>query len=555
MSLIDDILWRLNIVDIVWEYIDLKKVWNNYKWLCPFHNEKTPSFVVSEEKQIFKCFWCWKWWNLISFVNEIENIEFYEALQVLSKKAWLEMNDYRKGKGSNQKDIDLKTRLVSINKTALNYFHKKVFEDANAMNYLKKRKLDKETIIKYKIWFSGNSSVDFIKYMQDKGFSEKELIDSTLARKSSTWSLYGFFSNRIIFPIFSSLWEVVAFSWRIFNGEKNTWKYINSAETPIYKKSSILYNYQNAKKTKEDFLIVCEWYMDVIWLSKLWYENSVASCWTALTEKHIQLMKRVSKNIVFAFDSDDAWFQASLRWTKTALSMDLYPFIYKISWWKDFDDIAAWWWSVDIIKDKKDSTEYIIDYLLKNFENKGPWEKQESLDQIFDILRQIWNFNIFWSYLESLWKKIRQDPNILYQQIKSKKTWKKTEIEDSWINENNQYMIPSLFYNDFYKKIFKDKGFESTIEDVKKLIKNLNQNKNILKKVFNLDLTSHEIEKILEKQLERENNLDWRDNLKKEKNTKSEIKKYLIKVLTDIFKDPKSEKKMELILIIQKLRG
>lgn len=551
MSLIDDILGRLNIVDIIWQYVDLKKSGNNYKWLCPFHGEKTPSFMVSEDKQIFKCFGCGQWWNLISFIKEIEHIEFYEALKILSEKAWLDIKDYQQNSSENQKEIDLKTRLINTNKTALNYFHKQIFEDENAMNYLKDRKLNKEIIIKYKIWFSGKTSSAFINYMTEKWFKEKDLLESGLAKKSSTWSLYSFFSNRIIFPIFSSLWEVVAFSGRIFNWETNTWKYINTSETPIYNKSSILYNYNNAKKTKEDLIIVCEWYMDVIWLDKLWYENAVASCGTALTEKHIQLLKRVSRNVVFAFDADEAWFQANLRWTKNALSMEIYPFVYNISGWKDFDEIASSGGKIDISRDKQDWVEYLINYFLEDFEKLSPGQKQEKLDQIFEILRQIWNFNIFWGYLEQLWKKLRQDPNILYQQIQSKKTWKKQTITQE--KQHINYTIPCLFYKDFYKKIFLDEDFDFIISEIPNLLDEM-EDEHILKKVFREKLNDWEKEKILEKQLERENNLDSRQAEKKEKNTKTEIKKYLTKVFIDIFKNPKTNNKIKIMDFINKLR-
>jgi len=331
MSDIDDILSRVDIVDIVSQYVNLKKTWRNYTWLCPFHSEKTPSFVVSEEKQIFKCFWCWKWWNAITFLREIENLDFYDALKILAEKAGIELKT--KNFTKNEKEISQKDTLLKINKTALNFFHKELFEDENAMNYLQnERKLTKELIVKYKLWYAPKESNKLIKYLEDKWFSKEDILLAGLARKTSSGSIYAFFTNRIMFPVFNSLGDVVAFSWRIFNWETNTWKYVNTPETIIYHKSNILYNYNNAKKTKKDFLIVVEWYMDVIWLDRLGYDNAVATCWTALTEQHAKLLKRVSNKIVFAFDNDNAGLQASLRWEKLALSLWLYPLIYKIEW-------------------------------------------------------------------------------------------------------------------------------------------------------------------------------------------------------------------------------
>lgn len=546
MSTIDDILSKVNIVDIIWEYIDLKKSWSNYKALCPFHNEKTPSFIVSEDKQIFKCFGCWKWWNALTFIKEIENVDFYEAIKILAKKANIDLKNY--SFKTNQENFDLKNKLIQLNKTALNFFHKKLFENEKALSYLTdKRKLNKDIIIKYKLWFSWQNSNEFISYLKDKWFKEDEILKAWLAKKTSSWSLYSFFTNRIIFPIFSSIGEAIAFSWRIFNGETNTWKYINTPETILYNKSWVLYNFNNAKKTKHNFLIVCEWYMDVIWADRLWYDNAVATCWTALTEKHILMLKRITKNIIFAFDSDNAWFQASLRWIKIALNLWIYPMIYTIDNWKDFDEIANLWESIDIKENSKDGIIYFMDYFLKDYTNLKATEKQEKLEQIFDILKQIWNFNIFFDYLEQLWKKINKDPNILYQQIKSKKQYKKINTKKL---EKNEYMIPALLYKNFYKKFTNNTNIDKLIEKIIQILDYIDDN-NTLKKIF-LDT---ENKKTIE-----ENQLIWEEKLsslhqeKIDSMLENEIRKYLIQSLTEIAKNPKTQNKLEIIKILNNIK-
>ncbi len=453
MSLIDDILTKVDIVDVVSNYVNLKKTWRNYTWLCPFHNEKTPSFVVSEEKQIFKCFGCGKWWNVITFLKEIENIDFPDALKLLAEKANIDMSKYKKTFTKNEKEISQKETLLKINKTALNFFHKELFNDEYALNYLEnERKLNKELIIKYKLWYAPKESSKLINYLKEKWFSQQDILSAGLAKKTSSWGIYSFFTNRIIFPIFNSLWDVVAFSGRIFNWETNTWKYINTPETIVYHKSNILYNYNNAKKTKKDFLIVVEWYMDVIWLDRLAYENAVATCGTALTEFHIKLLKRISDKIVFAFDNDKAGLQASLRWEKIALWLWVYPFIFQIEWWKDFDELADSWQTVNIEENIQDALMFFIDYFLKDYENLGPIEKQKKLEQVFELLKSIWNYSIFWDYLEKVAKKIHQDVNILYQQLKFKKNYINTKKEIKK-DDDNIYTIPALFYNNFFQQL------------------------------------------------------------------------------------------------------
>ncbi len=554
MTLTEDILSRIDIVDIVSQYVDLKKSWRNWTWLCPFHNEKTPSFVVSEDKQIFKCFWCWKWWNAVTFLKEIENIEFYDAIKILAEKAWVELKDYNNDKTQNKKEVDLKDKLIKINKTALNFFHKKLFEDDDALNYLTwEREISKDLIIKYKLGYAPTKWIELINYLKQKWFEDEDIILSWLWRKSSSWSIYSFFSNRIIFPIFSSLWDVIAFSWRIFNWEENTWKYINTPETILYHKSNILYNFNNAKKTKKDFLIVVEWYMDVIWLNRLGYENSVATCGTALTEQHIKLLKRISNKIIFSFDNDNAWEQATIRWLKIAIWMETYPMIFQIKWWKDFDEIANNKEEINILNNSQDGINFTINKILKDYNNNGPIEKQNKLEQVFEVLKNIWNYNIFWDYLEKVGKTINQDPNILYQQLKSKKTYKKKDNNIKTDN-NKIYIIPALFYNNFldqYKNINIDEITQNILEILDILLDN-----SILKSVFTWNLNNDDKTQILEQQLNWEQKLTWRTEEKLQNTIIGEVKKYLIQIITNLIKNPKidNNKKTELIKALNKIR-
>ena len=550
MSLVDDILSQVDIVDVVSSYVNLKKSGRNYIGLCPFHSEKTPSFVVSEEKQIFKCFGCGKWGNVITFVKEIENLDFYDTLKVLAQKANIDINQYKTSFTKNEKELSQKDTLLAINKAALNFFHKQIFENEKALNYLQsERKLDKQTIIKFKLGYAVENSQILIKYLLDKWFKQDDIILSGLARKSSSGSLYSFFTNRIIFPIFNSIGDVVAFSWRIFNWEINTWKYINTPETVVYHKSKILYNYNNAKKTKKDFLIVVEWYMDVIALDRLWYDNAVATCGTALTNQHTKLLKRITKNIVFSFDNDDAWKQASIRWLKIALEEGVYPKIFVLDDVKDFDELVKKWeTSLEIFEKSQDALTYFINDILSDFFSSWPIKKQEKIEQIFDLLKSIWNYSIFWDYLEKVAKKINQDVNILYQQIKMNKNTKKYKQQEQQKDDENKYLIPALFYNEFFKQINVD--LEEYIWIVLELLDNIDED-NLLKKVILWSLNDKEKEKILEKQLWWEETLSTWTEDKIIKNIAFEVKKYLISLITELIKEKKN---VELFEILNKLR-
>ena len=559
MSLVDEILSSADIVDIVWEYVNLKKTWKNYTALCPFHNEKTPSFVVSPDKQIFKCFWCWKWWNVITFIKEIENVDFYDALKILANKLWIDIKKYQNNFSTNQKELNLKEQLLAVNKAALNFFHKQIFENEKPLNYLtSQRHLSKEIILKYKLGYAPKSS-NFIDYLKDKWFSQEIIVQAWLAKKSASGSLYPFFTNRIIFPIFNSIWEVVAFSWRIFEENSSWGKYINTPETILYHKSKILYNFNNAKKTKKDFIIIVEGYMDVIWLDRLWYDNAVATCGTALTSDHIKILKRITKNLVFSFDSDEAWQQATLRGCKIALSEWVYPKIFQIENWKDFDEIANLVknWKLtppEIENNSKDLVSFFIDKFLWNYNNLSPVEKEKNLEEIFDILRQIWNYSIFWDYLEKVWKKINQDPSILYQQLKAKKVFKKHQ-QNSNQNLDNEFIIPALFYKNFFENYNLQETFETFITYILEILDFL-PNNNLLKKVLIENLSLEEKEKLLEKQLWWENNFTWQTQEKIKNRINQELKIYLINLISFLIKNwnLSQEIKLELMKKIQQIR-
>ena len=548
MTLAEDILDNINIVDTVEKYVELKRAWRNYTGLCPFHSEKTPSFMVSEDKQIFKCFGCGIWWNAIKFIMEIERAEFFEAAKLLAKDAGIEIKEYKSSK--NKWEFKTKEDLWAINKTALNFFHSEIFESEKALWYMEKnRKMSEQIIKKYKLWYAPESYYKLTKYLKKKWYSDELIIKAGLWRKSQSWDLNSFFNNRIIFPIFSQFGEPVAFSGRIFNNEKNTGKYINTPDTPLYDKSKILYNYHIAKQNikTQKFVIVVEWFMDVIGLDRLWYFTGVATCGTALTKQHSLLLKRLSDTIIFSFDNDEAGKKATIRWLKICLAQDIYPRIFAMEWAKDFDDVANDWIEIDIEKESQDCITYVLEKSMNWYHSLGPVEKSRRLNSLFDILVEIKNHVILWDYLGILWKNIWVDQNVLYNQLKGSKRAPRRKKEETkkktWLDSDT--LIAALFLDNFFQNYNKDSSIEKNVNTVLELLDYINKD-NIVRKTLLSEISKEEEESIKEAQLwwektfeKNENSLSEWEKIKIAKHIERDMKDWIFKIIQSIMKNPK----------------
>ncbi len=455
-NLVDDILTWVDIVDVISPYVDLKKSWSNYSWLSPFQNENTPSFMVSPQKQIFKDFSSWIWWNAITFIMEIEKCEFWDAVKILAPKANISLDDYLKNNNFWDSWTKEKEKIKLINKRALEFFKNSLNNCQSAMDYLiDNRKLDDKTIKKFNIWYATNSYYEILDYLRSKWFSNDDIILSSLAKKSTYWDLYSFFRNRIIFPIYDHMDNLVAFAWRVLDPNDNP-KYLNISETKIYDKSKILYAYNLAKRNYKEFwkIIVVEWYMDVIWLDRAWFPIWVAPCWTSLTNHHIKLIKRLTDNVLFSFDTDDAWINATIRWVKIAWSNDLFPKILVLpDWYKDIDEYVNEFWELNY--SETDAFEYIIELVLNKYNPSSPSNRKTINNLVFDMFSYISDYSILSYYMEIFAKKIWVNYDIIFSQFKSylknKRTYNNTRKEESK-NNNTELKIDtllSLFYKDF----------------------------------------------------------------------------------------------------------
>ncbi len=327
-DLIEEVISQNDIVDVIGEYVSLKKSGRNYMGLCPFHREKTPSFCVSMDKQIFKCFGCSEGGNVISFVMKVENLEFWDAIELLAERAHIdterfEVKTYYNNKMESKKD--LKDTLFKINKEVGLYYHNNLVEilkeeKSLIKDYIIKRKLDARTINKFGIGYA-NGKEPLYDHLIKLGFSKKDILASGIVIQNSNGRVYDRFYSRLIFPIFDIRDRTIAFGGRVL--DKSLPKYVNSPENEIYHKGKMLYALNFAKREKLDNIIIVEGYMDAIALQKSGFTNAVASLGTALTESQARLIKKYTDNVIIGYDQDGAGQDATLRGMDILVSQKL----------------------------------------------------------------------------------------------------------------------------------------------------------------------------------------------------------------------------------------
>ncbi len=425
MWIVEDLESSIDIVELVKRYANLKKAWANYKALCPFpwHNEHTPSFLVSPSKQIGYCFWCHRWGWPLKFIMDIENCSFKEAVEILSSITWVKVKWY----DFSQEQV--KKNIYWVFKDIVNYYKKSLNASMEIQKYLFDRWLTKESIEKYEFGYA-DSWIELYNYLLWKWYDD-DLISQTnvfldLKTKKDK------FIWRIIFPIKNIRWDIVGLAWRI------TWawepKYLNSPASTIYDKSSILYwlfEWRN-EVTKKDFLIITEWYMDCISLQQAWFKNTVCVSWTALTEKHITIIKKLTHKIYLCFDNDKAWKNATELSIEMLKNKDMEVKIISLDWWKDPDEIIKSWGDFQHFIDNALSP---IWYELKNIQLTNSLnDKKDILNKLLKIVKNYQNNVEVDYYLKEISTKLDIKIDIVYQE------YNKTKLER---RENSQVSTKS----------------------------------------------------------------------------------------------------------------
>lgn len=337
-ELIEKIKEQNDIVDVISENVRLKKSGRNYTGLCPFHNDKSPSFSVSQEKQIYKCFSCGEAGNVITFVMKYKNYTFLEAAKYLADKANISLNV----KGSENNAVAKKKELLyKVNVEAARYYFANLQRNKNSKEYFLKRGIKEETIKKFGLGYSLDGWHNLINYLKSKGYKDNILLEAGLVSKSEKkGNIYDRFRNRVMFPVFNVKGNVIGFGGRVLDDSKP--KYLNSPETMIFQKGINLYglNFAIKNKLEEEYIIIVEGYMDLIALNQYGITNTVASLGTALTVNQARLLKRYVSKVIISYDADVAGQTATLRGLEILRNAGFDVKVLKVPQGKDPDEFV-----------------------------------------------------------------------------------------------------------------------------------------------------------------------------------------------------------------------
>ena len=393
-ELLDELRTRNDIVDVVSQYVTLKRQGRNYFGLCPFHNEKSPSFSVSPDRQIFHCFGCGVGGNVFHFISKIENISFIESVQMLAERVGMELP--KSSNFEDEKIANLKSKVYLINKEAAEFYHANLYKPTSklAQEYIKKRKLDNNTLKSFLIGYAGDNN-ELLKHLQSKGFSQEELLASCLIGKSESGRLYDKFKHRIMFPIQDIRNRVIAFGGRVLDDSKP--KYINSPENIVYSKSRNLFGLNVARKQQSGMLkriLIVEGYMDVISLHQRGITNVVASLGTALTDAQGRLLRKNCEQVILGYDADGAGQTAIMRGMDILKNMGIDMRVLQISGAKDPDEYVIKY-GPDRFRKCMDNSISIVEYKVKNLKKDlnldNTSDKIKFLNEIAKVLSEVDN--------------------------------------------------------------------------------------------------------------------------------------------------------------------
>lgn len=442
---IDNLVNKANIVDIIGKYLNIQKKGKNYVAVCPFHDDSDPSLTISPDKKIFKCFVCGTGGNIISFLQEFNNITFFKALILLSEELNIKI-DGLKNFNEKPKYNDEEAKILQINKDAALFFNAMLITKygIEAMTYLKNRTIDKNEISKFLIGFAPKE-VSLKNFLLKKGYKEQDIINSKLTslKEVNEWN---FFENRIIFPITDENENVIGFSGRTINDIDKP-KYKNSIESLVFKKSQLVYNYSHAKNhiRSSNEIVILEGFMDVISLERIGIKNSIAIMGTTLSEYHIKLFSKLTKNFKLFLDGDKAGVNASLKNAMMLMDININVTIIENNTGKDPDELVRDG-DQNLIKKMIDSSRHPIDFALDYFGKKIIDGDSISLQNNTDIIKEVIshekNSIIRASAINRLAKILNTPRETLEEQIK-------TPAIVEVVNPNESYNFEPNLNNDF----------------------------------------------------------------------------------------------------------
>lgn len=376
-EVIEEVRMKNDIVDVISGYVKLQKKGANYFGLCPFHNEKSPSFSVSPGKQMYYCFGCGAGGNVLTFVMEYENYTFQEALQSLADRAGVTLPKMEYSKEAREQ-AELRARLLEVNKLAANYFYYQMKQPQGKMAYEyfhDKRKLTDETMLRFGLGYSNKTSDDLYRFLKEKGYDDGFLSQTGLVTIEERGGRDKFW-NRVMFPIMDVNNRVIGFGGRVMgDGEP---KYLNSPETKLFDKSRNLYGLNYARTTREKYMLVCEGYLDVISMHQAGFTNAVASLGTAFTSQHAGVLKRYTDQVILTYDSDGAGVKAALRAIPILRDAGISARVLNMKPYKDPDEFIKNMGPEafrERIAQAKNSFLFEIDVLKRNYQLEDPEQK------------------------------------------------------------------------------------------------------------------------------------------------------------------------------------
>ena len=509
-ELIEEIRNSNDIVDVISQYVILKRSGRNFFGLCPFHKEKSPSFSVSPDKQIFHCFGCGVGGNVIHFVSKIENLGFKDTLEILASRVNIQLPELE-GYDSDE-NAKLKSKLYEINQATATFYHENLYKNSSkeAQEYIKKRKLDNNTLKSFLIGYSGVFD-ELYTYLKSKGFNDNEILSSGLVNKSENGKFIDRFRRRLMFPIQDVRNRVIAFGGRVLDDSKP--KYINSAENLVYSKGRHLFGLNLAKNSQKKNLIIVEGYMDCISLYQRGITNVVASLGTALTESQGRLLRKHSEQVIIGYDADGAGQAATLRGMEILQNMGCDIRILQIEGAKDPDEFVVKYGPERFNKYVENAIsliEFKIKILKKNLNLENANDKIKFLKEIAKLLSRVNSYLEKEIYLDKISKTyniskeaVQAEINkLLYSDSKGAKVLdkpfktfiKKEESKEnvSEIDKKREDMIIYLLIT-YPEKSFKILKNEIKIENIQNEI-----NRKIIKKLYE-ELEKGDINNILDK--------------------------------------------------------
>lgn len=427
-EMIDEVRQTNDIVDIISQYVHLKRSGRNFFGLCPFHNEKSPSFSVSPDKQIFHCFGCGVGGNVFTFLTKIEGINFVEAIQTLAERANIQLPTLENS-GDSAKE-QLKSKVYKVNEFTAKYYHENLYKpEANiAQEYIKKRKLTNETLQSFQIGFSGKVD-ELYQELKKQGFEEPEILESGLVNKNDKGQYIDRYRNRLMFPICDSRGKVIAFGGRVLDDSKP--KYINSPENVVYSKGRNLFGLNVAKKGDTKQLLIVEGYMDVISLHQRGITNVVAPLGTALTQQQGWLLRKNSEKIILSFDSDEAGLMAKMRALDILQNMGCDLRILQMEGAKDPDEYIIKYGNArfnNLVEKALSVVEFKVKVLKQNLNLEVVNDKIKFLNEIAKLIAKVDNTIEREVYIEKIAKEYEISKEAIYAEV-NKLTYVGTKSE------------------------------------------------------------------------------------------------------------------------------